>query len=114
MIHILTEAKFSPGITALLSSFLFGLSHAHHSIAEIYTKNPDYGLIAFKIGTVFLNNAVFQFSFTFLFGLYAAFIFFITQRSFFAPILCHSFCNFMGVPDIGEVIESKKYCNFFV
>ncbi|KAG7235357.1 hypothetical protein INR49_002741 [Caranx melampygus] len=62
-------------------------AHFHHVIE----------LLRFRQGTllgIFLS-AVFQFSYTAVFGAYTAFIF-IRTGHLMGPVLCHSFCNYMG------------------
>ncbi|KAK0542439.1 CAAX prenyl protease [Tilletia horrida] len=49
-------------------------------------------------------GVVFQFGYTTLFGWYADFVF-LRTNSILAPIICHSFCNMMGLPDIASALE---------
>jgi prenyl protein peptidase len=56
---------------------------------------------------VSLSNAFplfsgFQFAYTTLFGMYAAFLF-IRTGNVAAPCVAHAFCNVMGFPDFGEI-----------
>ncbi|XP_056298558.1 CAAX prenyl protease 2 [Pseudoliparis swirei] len=74
----------------------FGVAHFHHVIE----------LLRFRQGTlagIFLS-AVFQFSYTAVFGAYTAFLF-IRTGHLIGPVLCHSFCNYMGFPAVGTVME---------
>lgn len=74
----------------------FGVAHFHHVIE----------LLRFRQGTlsgIFLS-AVFQFSYTAVFGAYTAFIF-IRTGHLMGPVLCHSFCNYMGFPAISTALE---------
>ncbi|XP_028284866.1 CAAX prenyl protease 2 [Parambassis ranga] len=74
----------------------FGVAHFHHVIE----------LLRFRQGTlsgIFLS-AVFQFSYTAVFGAYTAFIF-IRTGHLIGPVLCHSFCNYMGFPAISTALE---------
>ncbi|XP_005752809.1 CAAX prenyl protease 2 [Pundamilia nyererei] len=71
-------------------------AHFHHVIE----------LLRFRQGTllgIFLS-AVFQFSYTAVFGAYTAFIF-IRTGHLIGPVLCHSFCNYMGFPAISTALE---------
>uniref|UniRef100_A0A672GF84 CAAX prenyl protease 2 n=1 Tax=Salarias fasciatus TaxID=181472 RepID=A0A672GF84_SALFA len=77
----------------------FGVAHFHHVIE----------LLRFRQGTlsgIFLS-AVFQFSYTAVFGAYTAFIF-IRTGHLVGPVLCHSFCNYMGFPAIGAALEHPR------
>ncbi|XP_035990416.1 CAAX prenyl protease 2 isoform X4 [Fundulus heteroclitus] len=75
------------------------LAHFHHVIE----------LLRFRQGTlsgIFLS-AVFQFTYTALFGAYTAFIF-IRTGHLMGPVLCHSFCNYMGFPAISTALEHPQ------
>uniref|UniRef100_A0A8C6U275 CAAX prenyl protease 2 n=1 Tax=Neogobius melanostomus TaxID=47308 RepID=A0A8C6U275_9GOBI len=77
----------------------FGVAHFHHVIE----------LLRFRQGTlsgIFLS-AVFQFSYTAVFGAYTAFIFLRTGH-LMGPVLCHSFCNYMGFPAISAALEHPQ------
>ncbi|XP_062892291.1 CAAX prenyl protease 2 isoform X2 [Mobula hypostoma] len=82
----------------------FGVAHFHHVIE----------LLKFRQGTVvgIFLSAVFQFSYTAVFGAYTAFIF-IRTGHLIGPVLCHSFCNYMGFPAIGAVIEHPQKLMIF-
>ncbi|XP_069750112.1 CAAX prenyl protease 2 isoform X3 [Narcine bancroftii] len=77
----------------------FGVAHFHHVIE----------LLKFRQGTVMgiFLSAVFQFSYTAVFGAYTAFIF-IRTGHLIGPVLCHSFCNYMGFPAIGAALEHPQ------
>lgn len=53
-----------------------------------------------------LLHSVFQFGYTTVFGGYTAFLFLRTGH-LIGPVLCHSFCNFMGFPPLDQVPSSK-------
>ena len=44
-------------------------------------------------------QVAFQFTYTTIFGWFETLVF-LRTRSLLAPVLVHSFCNWMGVPDI--------------
>lgn len=87
-------------LTAIFTCPLFfGVAHFHHVIE----------LLRFRQGTlsgIFLS-AVFQFSYTAVFGAYTAFIF-IRTGHLVGPVLCHSFCNYMGFPAISTALEHPQ------
>ncbi|XP_063172947.1 CAAX prenyl protease 2 isoform X2 [Candoia aspera] len=52
-------------------------------------------------------GVVFQFSYTAIFGAYTAFLF-IRTGHLVGPVLCHSFCNYVGFPAVGAVLEHPQ------
>ncbi|XP_057709707.1 CAAX prenyl protease 2 [Corythoichthys intestinalis] len=87
---------FGPAAAVLTCPLFFGVAHFHHVIE----------LLRFRQGTlsgIFLS-AVFQFSYTAVFGAYTAFILLRTGH-LVGPVLCHSFCNYMGFPAISAALE---------
>ncbi|XP_067877930.1 CAAX prenyl protease 2 isoform X3 [Heterodontus francisci] len=82
----------------------FGVAHFHHVIE----------LLKFRQGTVagIFLSAVFQFSYTAVFGAYTAFIF-IRTGHLIGPVLCHSFCNYMGFPAIGAALDHPQKLTIF-
>lgn len=93
------------------SPLLFGLAHVHHAIDTFYAKGGDWSaaksalfntctyLALFDVHRS-LSCAVFQLSYTSLFGFYASFLF-LRTGSILPPITAHIFCNIMGIPMIG-------------
>ncbi|XP_028659056.1 CAAX prenyl protease 2 [Erpetoichthys calabaricus] len=82
----------------------FGVAHFHHVIE----------LLRFRQGTlsgIFLS-AVFQFSYTAVFGAYTAFIF-VRTGHLVGPVLCHSFCNYMGFPALSTALEHSQRITIF-
>ncbi|CAG5929643.1 unnamed protein product [Menidia menidia] len=85
-----------PSAAIFTCPLFFGVAHFHHVIE----------LLRFRQGTlsgIFLS-AVFQFSYTAVFGAYTAFLF-IRTGHLMGPVLCHSFCNYMGFPAISTALE---------
>ncbi|XP_047433364.1 CAAX prenyl protease 2 [Mugil cephalus] len=85
-----------PSTAIFICPLFFGVAHFHHVIE----------LLRFRQGTlsgIFLS-AVFQFSYTAVFGAFTAFIF-IRTGHLIGPVLCHSFCNYMGFPSISTAME---------
>ncbi|XP_072232597.1 CAAX prenyl protease 2 isoform X1 [Leuresthes tenuis] len=88
-----------PSTAIFTCPLFFGVAHFHHVIE----------LLRFRQGTlsgIFLS-AVFQFSYTAVFGAYTAFIF-IRTGHLMGPVLCHSFCNYMGFPAISTALEHPQ------
>jgi len=84
----------------LISPLFFGIAHFHHMVERI-RKGQD-------IMTSFLVS-MFQFTYTTIFGMYSALLF-VRTGHFVAPFVVHAYCNFMGFPDISEVmsLEPRK------
>ncbi|XP_073681346.1 CAAX prenyl protease 2 [Garra rufa] len=89
----------SPTAAIFIGPFFFGVAHFHHIIEQL----------RFGQDTVFeiLICAAFQFTYTYIFGAYTAFIF-IRTGHLVGPVLCHSFCNHMGFPAIDLVFCSSS------
>ncbi|XP_075044827.1 CAAX prenyl protease 2 isoform X2 [Mixophyes fleayi] len=89
----------SPGIAIFTCPLFFGIAHFHHVIEQL----------RFRQGTVvnIFLSAVFQFSYTAVFGAYTAFIF-IRTGHFIGPVLCHSFCNYIGFPAIFTALDHPQ------
>jgi prenyl protein peptidase len=80
-----------------LSPLVFGIAHVHH-FYEFRITHPHVSLPAAVV------RSVIQFSYTYLFGIYATFIF-IRTGSLPAVILIHTFCNYMGLPRVWGQLE---------
>ena len=87
-LHIL--ADFSAKEIVFLTPLYFGIAHVHH-LYEFRLTNPRTPLL------VAVLRSLFQFTYTSLFGFFAAFVF-IRTGNLFSVILAHSFCNWMGLP----------------
>ncbi|XP_028330346.1 CAAX prenyl protease 2 isoform X1 [Gouania willdenowi] len=88
-----------PSTAIFTCPLFFGVAHFHHVIE----------LLRFRQGTlsgIFLS-AVFQFSYTALFGAYTAFLF-IRTGHLVGPVLCHSFCNYMGFPALSAAVDHPQ------
>ncbi|XP_074632184.1 CAAX prenyl protease 2-like [Acropora palmata] len=90
-----------PGFGNVLPIFIcplfFGVAHIHHVIERLQLgENPQ---------DVWFN-AFFQFGYTTVFGGYSAFLFLRTGH-LIGPVICHTFCNFMGFPVIDQIPSSK-------
>ncbi|XP_017573840.1 CAAX prenyl protease 2 isoform X5 [Pygocentrus nattereri] len=60
-----------------------------------------------ELSVMFFCFSVFQFSYTSVFGAYTAFIFTRTGH-LVGPVLCHSFCNWMGFPALGLALQHPQ------
>jgi prenyl protein peptidase len=67
----------------------FGIAHLHHAYENyIHDMNPQ----------VVIFTALFQFSFTTLFGWFASYIY-LRTGSVWSPLAVHIFCNSLGLPE---------------
>jgi prenyl protein peptidase len=64
--------------------------------------------VRLSFSNIFLLPLGFQFAYTTLFGMYAAFLF-IRTGHVAAPCVAHAFCNVMGFPDFGEIGRQKGW-----
>ncbi|XP_066108256.1 CAAX prenyl protease 2 isoform X3 [Saccopteryx bilineata] len=77
----------------------FGVAHFHHIFEQLRFSQSS-------VGSIFLS-AAFQFSYTAVFGAYTAFLF-IRTGHLIGPVLCHSFCNYMGFPAVCAALEHPQ------
>ncbi|KAF1829567.1 Abi-domain-containing protein [Decorospora gaudefroyi] len=87
-LHVL--AQFSGKQIVLLTPLYFGIAHLHH-LYEFRITHPEVPLL------VSVLRSLFQFTYTSLFGFFAAFIF-IRTGNVYTCMLAHTFCNWIGLP----------------
>ena len=103
------------------SPLIFGVAHVHHLHEHINSSRrlgAGYLTTAFTPSVILpgLIRSIFQFLYTSLFGIIAAFIY-VRTSSLIACILAHSFCNWMGLPrfwgrvgqEIGEEMLDQSH-----
>lgn len=83
-------AHFSLKQIVFLTPLYFGIAHLHH-LYEFRITHPDVRL------PIAVLRSLFQFTYTSLFGFFAAFVF-VRTGNVWACILAHTFCNWMGLP----------------
>ncbi|KAJ8266163.1 hypothetical protein GJAV_G00126660 [Gymnothorax javanicus] len=88
-----------PTTAIFICPLFFGVAHFHHVIELLRFRQVSV--------TGILLSAVFQFSYTAVFGAYTAFIF-IRTGHLVGPVLCHSFCNSMGFPAVSAALEHPQ------
>lgn len=91
MISPLLSSGLKSPAASFIAPLFFGTAHFHHAYLKVKQGN--------RISLVVLAT-VFQFTYTTLFGAYAAYAF-IRTGSILVIFLSHSFCNCMGLPDLG-------------
>lgn len=92
MLPLLVVAGGQPPLQACLECpLIFGVAHAHHAYERVArgTHTLKQSLLI----------ALVQNCYTYLFGLFACFLLLRTGHMW-AAVLSHTFCNFMGLPDL--------------
>ncbi len=89
---------WSLGWTITISSVMFGFAHSHHFLSQRYL-NSD-------IRRVNAIAALEQMTYTTLFGMYASLLY-LKTRFLLTPIIVHSYCNLMGLPDFESIFSSR-------
>ncbi|XP_020896794.1 CAAX prenyl protease 2 [Exaiptasia diaphana] len=84
--------------SVIICPLFFGVAHVHHVIERLWVNGEKPKEVWF--------SALFQFGYTTIFGAYSAFLF-VRTGNLAGPVICHSFCNFMGFPPLDEVPHSK-------
>jgi prenyl protein peptidase len=91
MVSPLLSAGLQPWEVSFIAPMFFGTAHFHHAYLKMKQGS--------RMSQVIVVTA-FQFAYTTLFGAYAAHTF-IRTGSTVAVFVSHSFCNCMGLPDLG-------------
>jgi prenyl protein peptidase len=95
-------ADYSHTFIVWVAPLFFGTAHVHH-IIELYAhKQAQYGTVTRQQLIGILLPTVFQFAYTFLFGVYAMHIF-LQTGCLYGVILVHALCNHFGLPDVGHL-----------
>ena len=79
-----------------VTPLFFGLAHLHHIIEGLKTNTGSFSHL--------LVQHLFQFSYTYVFGVYSSYLF-LRTGCFFTSFVCHSFCNLMGFPHLDELVN---------
>jgi prenyl protein peptidase len=87
-LHII--AKMSPTRIVFITPLYFGIAHIHH-LYEFRLTHPEVSVLPAVL------RSVFQFTYTSLFGFFAAFVY-LRTGSLYAAIAAHMFCNWSGLP----------------
>ena len=90
MLPALRSTGMSVGLVSFVGPLFFGFAHGHHALLKLCQGRP---LLFVMLETTF------QFAYTFLFGSYVSYAF-LQTGSLCAVLLCHAFCNWMGLPDL--------------
>ncbi|XP_044077864.1 CAAX prenyl protease 2-like isoform X3 [Siniperca chuatsi] len=88
-----------PTTAIFMAPLLFGVAHFHHIIEQWHLHKDSMSVILLVSGMQFLYTTVF--------GAFTAFIFMRTGHVV-GPVLCHSFCNSKGLPDISSALQHPQ------
>jgi prenyl protein peptidase len=83
-------AHMPPSKIVFVTPLYFGIAHVHH-FYEFVLTHPEFPILPAILRTLV------QFTYTSLFGFFAAFVF-LRTGSLYAAIAAHTFCNWMGLP----------------
>lgn len=109
VVSLYLVAKVSPTRIVFTTPLIFGAAHVHH-LVEFVMSGTASGQSSFgKILLLGLARSFFQFTYTTLFGFFAAFLY-LRTGNVFAAVTAHTFCNFMGFPRVlGRVGQTEDY-----
>nr|XP_046267464.1 CAAX prenyl protease 2-like [Scatophagus argus] len=88
-----------PTAAIFMAPLFFGVAHFHHIIEQRHLHKHSMRVILLVSGMQFLYTTVF--------GAFTAFIFMRTGHVM-GPVLCHSFCNSQGLPDISSALQHPQ------
>lgn len=93
-----------------LTPLIFGFAHVHHLIEFVQSQTPrGRSLPPLKVWIIGIVRSLFQFTYTSLFGFFAAFVF-LRTGNLLACIAAHTCCNWLGVPRVyGKVGQFAEY-----
>ena len=89
---ILNLCTFGDTAAVLFTPIYFSASHLHHLLKARNKEKEEFRREIFV--------RLFQFSFTWLFGIYAGFVYIKAGRNIIAPILLHSYWNIIQIPHL--------------
>ena len=90
---ILNLCTFGDTAAVLFTPIYFSASHLHHLYKVRNEEKDVFQREIFK--------RLFQFAFTWLFGVYAGFVYIKSGRYILAPIILHCYWNIIQVPNLG-------------
>lgn len=99
MLPLLVSSVASTQTLVLLTPFFFGLAHLHH-IIEGWWLEPH------MLSTLITQHS-FQFAYSYVFGVYSSYLF-LRTGNLMSSVISHSFCNMMGFPNFGELVNSDE------
>lgn len=93
-----------------VTPLVFGLAHLHHLVDFLQARTPKGRLLPPVAAWIQgICRSLFQFTYTSLFGFFAAFVF-LRTGNLWAAVLAHTFCNHIGIPRLwGRVGQFADY-----
>ncbi|XP_076017596.1 CAAX prenyl protease 2-like [Genypterus blacodes] len=88
-----------PTAAIFIAPLFFGVAHFHHVIAQRHQHKSTMSEILLVAGMQVLYTTVF--------GTYSAFLFMRTGH-IVGPVMCHSFCNSRGLPDLSSALQHPQ------
>jgi len=101
MIPPLLASGMSTAKVSLVAPLFFGIAHIHHALTRISKGERPSSVVLITI---------FQLLYTSLFGSYVSYAF-IRSGSILAITFSHSYCNWMGLPDL-NFVSNKHHLLF--
>ncbi|XP_075343438.1 CAAX prenyl protease 2-like [Odontesthes bonariensis] len=89
-----------PTAAVFTAPLFFGVAHFHHIIEQRRLGKDSMSIILLVAGMQFLYTTVF--------GAFTAFVFLRTGHVV-GPVLCHSFCNSQGLPDLSSALHHPQH-----
>lgn len=86
-----------PTYTCLVVPLFFGVAHLHHIIEGYFFNEMPLDLV--------IVQHLFQFSYTYVFGIYSSYLY-LRTGSLLAAVSSHMFCNYMGFPEVSDLVGS--------
>ena len=87
---------------SIVAPLFFGFAHVHHAVLKLRQGQTRSQV---------LLATTFQFAYTSIFGAYVSYVY-LRTRCLTAIVLCHAFCNAMGLPDLSFLsVRSPLYSN---
>lgn len=91
---------WSTFMTCVWSGLLFGAAHSHHYLASKWNFPGSHGI------NITPAVALLQMTYTSIFGTYAASMY-RKSNCIATPVLLHTICNLIGLPDFLTILESR-------
>ncbi|OBZ91763.1 CAAX prenyl protease 2 [Choanephora cucurbitarum] len=108
MIAVLFHAGMNSSQLIFISPLYFGVAHVHHAWNTYVQLGKTHQALKRA-----LFSSLFQFVYTSIFGWYESYLF-LRLGSLWPPVLCHSFCNMMGFPDLDGFSYRPKYQKYII
>ena len=107
-IAVYLVARVDPVRIVFVTPLVFGFAHVHHLLEFLQSRTaPGKKLPPLQAWVVGLVRTAFQFTYTALFGFFAAFVY-LRTGNMWATLAAHSFCNWMGLPRVWGLVGEDE------